>query len=170
GGDLEPAVAAGLLGDRLAQRGQASGGRVAVVLGVEHGGGCCLHDVLRSAEVGLTRRVADDGSALGLQRFGLGVDLERCGLCDGGDSAGDAGEFSHPLRLVEGVSGRLVISPAPRWPPRGAQLYSRVGVTYTGAWWLKSAKLFYAHLRRSSRSDLQDSLVCSHIEGRWLNW
>ena len=84
------AVAQRLLRDRLLQLGQAAGGGVAVVLGVAAGVDGGLDDVVGRREVGLAGAEADDRAALGLERLGLRVDLERGGLGDGADPLGDA--------------------------------------------------------------------------------
>ena len=88
--DGVPAVAQRLLGDRLLELGQAAGGRVAVVLGVAAGVDRGLDDVVGRREVRLAGAEADDRAALGLERLGLGVDLERGRLGDRADPLGDA--------------------------------------------------------------------------------
>ena len=99
---VEAAVALGLVGDGLAELGQAAGRRVAVVLGVAAGRDGGLDDVLGRREVGLAGAEADDRHALRLQRLGLGVDGQGGGLGDGGEAPGHAAEFGrwhgHPLR------------------------------------------------------------------------
>ncbi len=99
GADLEARVAQRLRRHRLAQVGQAGRGRVAVVLRVVRGRERGLDDVLGRREVGLARRVRDDRAPLGLERLRPGVDLERRGLGDGGDTGGEAGVFGHPHSL-----------------------------------------------------------------------
>ena len=99
GADLEAGVAQGLRRDRLAQLGQARRGRVAVVPRVARGHEGGLDDVIGRGEVGLACRVRDDRATLGLEGLRLGVDLERRGLGDGGDTGGEAGVFGHPHSL-----------------------------------------------------------------------
>ena len=83
---VESAVALGLHRDRLAQFGQAGRGRVAVVLHLVAGLCRSLDDVGGRRKVRFPRAETDDVLTLGLQRLRLGVDGQRCGLCDCGEA------------------------------------------------------------------------------------
>ena len=82
----EPAVAQGLRGDGLAQRGQACRRRVLVHLRVAARPHRGLDDVLRRGEVGLAGAEPDDVLALRLQRLGLRIDGQGGGFGNGGET------------------------------------------------------------------------------------
>ena len=75
--------------------GQAGRRGVPVARGVGEGLGGGIHDELRRREVGLARRIRDDGLALGLESLRLGIDLEGRRFGDGGQLAGERSAFGH---------------------------------------------------------------------------
>jgi len=115
-GDLEAAVAAGLVDDRLLELGQSARGGVAVVprvaAGLDGGG----DDVVGGGEVGLARAESDDGPTLRLQRLGLRVDLQCRGLRDRAEALGDAAGAGCG-RTGGGSGGH---APIVGWAPHGA--------------------------------------------------
>ena len=90
GADVVAGVPLGLVGDGLAQRGEARRRRVVVAGGVLHGGQGGLDDVGRRREVGLAGAEADHVLTLGLHGLGLGVHGQGGRRGDGGDPCGEA--------------------------------------------------------------------------------
>ena len=98
GRDLVAGVAQGLFCDGLAQRREASGGRVAVHRGVARGLDCGLDNVVGRGEVGFAGAEADHRPAGGLEGLSLRIHGQGRGRGDGVETIRDTGARSigHP--------------------------------------------------------------------------
>ena len=123
GGDVVAGVALGLDRDRLAQRRDAGGGRVAVRRRLAGRLDGRLDDGRRGREVGLARAEADDVGTGGLERLGLGVDGERGGLGDAADARGRRGDGGSRETSWDHAGPRPTPGPTciPKGEPRGAR-------------------------------------------------